>query len=277
MKGIGDELQDRTGALFPPATSSGPLRILDLCMAPGGFSASASKYNPEALIYGISLPQSQGGHEMLFESLNLQVLYLDVTMLAAEFGTTDIPATHPDAGSFILERPFLGESFHLAFCDGQVLRTHSRAQYRERYESLRLSISQLILAVQRIESGGRLIVLLHRVDSWRILQLIHQVSRFAEVQLFKPVKKHADRGSFYLVAKDLKPESEAAKEAVEEWKRTWWTTTFESKDRVGDDETGDNEGLVQNVLDEFGEKFIDMARPVWKIQEDALSNKKYAQ
>lgn len=165
FKDIGVELQNLTGALFPPATSSRPVRVFDLCMAPGGYSASASRYNPGALIRGISLPPSQGGHEMLFTSPNLKVMSLDITMLAAEFGITNIPANHPDASSFILDRPFLGESFHLVFCDGQVLRTHTRGEHRERYEALRLSVSQLILAVQRIEPGGRLVMLLHRVDS----------------------------------------------------------------------------------------------------------------
>ena len=274
---IGDELQDLTGAFLSPAISSGPTRVLDLCMAPGGYSASASKHNPGALIRGISLPPSQGGHEMLFTSPNLQVLFLDITMLAAEFGTTNIPENHPDASSFILDRPFLGQSFHLVFCDGQVLRTHARGEHRERYEALRLSVSQLILAVQRIESGGRLVMLLHRIDSWRSLHLIHQISQFADVQLFKPARMHADRGSFYLVATNLKPESEAAKETIEGWKRTWWKSTFDVEDGMGNDEVMNDEELVRSVLNEFGERFIDMSRPVWKIQEEALSKKEYTQ
>ncbi len=39
-----------------------------------------------------------------------------------------IPASHPDAGSFSSDRPFLDQQFDLVFCDGQVLRTHERPE-----------------------------------------------------------------------------------------------------------------------------------------------------
>ncbi len=42
MKGIGDELHSHTRALSILTRSSESLRILDLCMASGGYSASAS-------------------------------------------------------------------------------------------------------------------------------------------------------------------------------------------------------------------------------------------
>lgn len=75
----------------------------------------------------------------------------------------------------------------------------------------------------------------------------------------------------------MKPESEAAKETIEGWKRTWWKSTFDGKDGVGNDEITNNEELVRSVLDDFGERFINMSRHMWKIQEEALRKKEYTQ
>lgn len=144
MRGIGLELDLATSALtipqpmdFRQSRSSRPA-ILDLCMAPGGFTLAALSRNPRALVRGISLPPDEGGHEMLlnkkWSSTNPQsqiyVSFRDITLLADEMGvpTSAIPPSHPDAESFSSDRPFLGQEFDLVFCDGQVLRTQERQE-----------------------------------------------------------------------------------------------------------------------------------------------------
>ena len=169
MQEIGDELQNETNALAMTSEREEVVRILDLCMAPGGYTASALKYNPTAIAYGVTLPLAKGGHKVLFQSSRNSVKFHDVTMFAAEFGTDEIPLAHPEHASFSSERPYLGQTFHLVFCDGQVLRTHQRAECRERQEALRLTVSQLILSLQRIRPGGTLVMLLHkRIEDVRV-------------------------------------------------------------------------------------------------------------
>jgi hypothetical protein len=138
MRAIGLELDDATSALTLPTGRNSRPAILDLCMAPGGFSSAALDRNPSARLRGISLPPSQGGHEMRLNrpwfatnpSAQIYVSFRDITLLADEMGTpaSSIPASHPDASSFSSDRPFLGEEFDLVFCDGQVLRTHERQE-----------------------------------------------------------------------------------------------------------------------------------------------------
>jgi hypothetical protein len=138
MRTIGRELDDTTSALTIQDNGNCRPAILDLCMAPGGFSSAAIYRNPSALVRGISLPVEQGGHEMLLRenwsdtdpNADIYVSFRDITLLADEMGipVSDIPASHPDAASFSSDRPFLGQHFDLVFCDGQVLRTHERPE-----------------------------------------------------------------------------------------------------------------------------------------------------
>ncbi|MCJ1436652.1 hypothetical protein MMC27_006033 [Xylographa pallens] len=236
MRQIAEELHSQTQALSPSVMPGDVVRILDLCMAPGGYSAAALGVNRRAMVRGISLPPSDGGHNLLLRSNRpgqMECLFLDITMLAGEFSVTLVPQGHPEHLRFVTDRPYFGQSFQLVFCDGQVLRTHTRPKHREEFEALRLTLSQLILALQRIATGGTLIMLLHKVDSWQCIQLLYQFSQFAQIQLFKPQKKHALRSSFYLVAKNMQPDQQAAQSAVQQWKEAWWRGTFGEPKELG--------------------------------------------
>jgi len=271
MQQIGDEMQDDTLALSHPFQSIESINILDLCMAPGGYTSSALKYNPGATSFGITLPPNQGGHVPLCPHSQANVRFLDITMLAKEFGVDEPPKTHPEHAKFLDERPFYGRLFQLVFCDGQVLRTHQRAEYREAHESRRLVVAQLILALQRIEDGGTLIMLLHKIEAWDTVELLYLFSQFSSIQGFKPKKKHGIRSSFYLIAKNVQPKSEAARMAVETWKRSWWLATFGGASGTGAYCELPDEEYVRTVLDRFGTELLDLARPIWETQAKALS------
>jgi 23S rRNA U2552 (ribose-2'-O)-methylase RlmE/FtsJ len=271
MQEIGNEMQEATGALSQKSRTSEDFEILDLCMAPGGYTARALQHNPTAKAVGITLPPDQGGHQVLLDSPHSCVFYHDITMFAKEFGVDEVPPTHPGRASFSTERPFINEKFDLVFCDGQVLRTHKRPEYRERTEPSRLRISQLILALQRIRPGGRLIMLLHKIEALDTVELLYRFSRFSDIQVFKPAKKHAIRSTFYLIAKNVEPNAEAARQAVEAWKEAWWNATFGGVEGVGASKIDIKDDYAQSVIDNFGDELARLARPVWRIQADALS------
>jgi 23S rRNA U2552 (ribose-2'-O)-methylase RlmE/FtsJ len=271
MQEIGNEMQRATGALSQNSRTSEDFAILDLCMAPGGYTASALKYNPTAKAVGVTLPPDQGGHQVLLDSPRSFVLYHDITMFAKEFGVDRVPLTHPGRASFSAERPFINEKFDLVFCDGQVLRTHKRPEYRERTEAIRLTISQLILALQRIRPGGRLIMLLHKIEAFDTIDLLYRFSQFSDIQVFKPAKKHAIRSTFYLIAKNVEPNAEAARLAIKAWKEVWWNATFGGVEGVGTSKIDVMDDYAQSVIDNFEARLTYLARPIWRIQANALS------
>ncbi|RMZ67736.1 methyltransferase family [Pyrenophora seminiperda CCB06] len=202
---ISDELHEVTSAL--PSTSPFTMdpAILDLCMAPGGFTTSVFKRNCYARVCGISLPVSRGGHEMILPKWQsdprIRVRFLDIIMLAAEMDVTNVPAEHPDATNFVFDRPFYGEAFDL------VLRTHSRAEYREKREVWRLLTSQLVLALQRVKQDGKIVILLYKLEAWDTVLLLYTLRKFSLLQLFKPQRKYVIRSSFYVVAEQIQTQS----------------------------------------------------------------------
>jgi 23S rRNA U2552 (ribose-2'-O)-methylase RlmE/FtsJ len=287
MQNIGAELNDATKALVvKPGVFKDTPKILDLCMAPGGFSAAALRLNPTAKLAGVTLPPKQGGHEVFLpmDGDDVKVEFLDITLLAAVMGVSkeEIPPDHPDAANFRHDLPFADSKFDLVFCDGQVLRTHKdhRASYRERNEATRLQTSQLVLAFQRIREGGTLVILLHRVDMWATAKLLYTMSTIADIRLFKPRIIWGKRGSFYLVAENVMPHDPQAEDAVQKWKEAWHRATFglqtaqtvrEDEEDVSDtQEDIPSSTVVDDLLTNFGPRLILMGRPIWKIQSESL-------
>jgi 23S rRNA U2552 (ribose-2'-O)-methylase RlmE/FtsJ len=274
-KQIAEEMQAKTSALTPGDLGIQPFQVLDLCMAPGGFTWGTLEYNPDAIAYGITLPLEIGGYKNWFTLSAEYVKFMDITMLASEFGIGTIPTSHPDHSLFLAERPFVDQRFQLIFCGGAVLRGHERSEHRREFERTRLTTSQLILAMQRIIPGGTMVILLRRPDTWDVVHLLHQFNSFANIQLFKPYKKHAVRSTFYLVAKNVQPEAESANAALEEWKKSWSRATFGGDEGTGEKDPEMDVEAVKKVLDEFGPKLIELAIPVWKIQAGALERQDF--
>jgi hypothetical protein len=274
-KQIAEEMQAKTTALTPGDLGLHTFQALDLCMAPGGFTWGTLEYNPDAVAFGITLPPEIGGYRNWMTLPAEHVKFMDITMLASEFGIETISKSHPDYSLFLAERPFVDQGFQLIFCGGAVLRTHERADYRQKFERTRLTTSQLILAMQRIVPGGTMVVLLRRPEAWDVVHLLYQFSSFANIQLFKPQKKHAIRSTFYLVAKNIQPEVESAKAALEEWKKSWSRATFGGNGGTGEEDPEMDADTVKEVLDNFGPKLIELATPLWKIQAHALKRQDF--
>lgn len=142
-----------------------------------------------------------------------------------------------------------------------------------------------------------MVVLLHRLENPYMVQFLYLFSRFADIELFKPAKKHAIRSSFYLVARNIRARSPEALEALGYWKRVWWNATFEEGemnalemagserpspiaditneaehvDEKFDESIERQKKELLHILDVFGEKLIELARPLWRIQIAAMN------
>ncbi|KAF2241822.1 hypothetical protein BU26DRAFT_468595 [Trematosphaeria pertusa] len=275
MRTIAREMDHETGAY---ALANDKPKVLDLCMAPGGFVAYFLERFPDGHADAITLPVKEGGHQVVlpFGSRNdhVHVTFADVTMFAAELGVQSIPKEHPEEQKLLAMWPYSEHSYDLVICDGQALRTQNLAEYRKMCEQSRLFNSQLVLALNRVRPGGTIIALLHKSHKWRTFSLLQLFSKFSDIQLFKPKKFHAEKSSFYLVAKNIRPKSQNAIDAVGKFARSWSRGTF--PDSIGSSEDNDNDDLSEQefelLLEDFGGKFMHLVRPVWETQATALAN-----
>jgi 23S rRNA U2552 (ribose-2'-O)-methylase RlmE/FtsJ len=268
---IGKELQASSKAFTVPELRQGHPRVLDIGTAPGGFLYTAMNCNPHASAIAYSLPVEDGGYEVLFPGTpNVEIKYMDVTMLAEDMCAGEIPADHPDCGNF-LPKEFSEDSvFDVVVCGAGALRTHSRAAYWEHGENTRLTATQLVLGLEHVMPGGTMVVLLHKPEWMNTAEILHLFSHFSSVKLFKPVKSHAKRSSFYMVASKIQSKHPKAVEAVEGWKRAWKVATFGSDEDRAMEAHRESSKAVQ-LLDVFGPDLIRMARSIWDIQARALA------
>lgn len=279
MRKIGDEMDAASrGALSLPRSNA---RVLDLCMAPGGYTAAVLKHSPHAAVCAYTLPQDLGGHPIIHcRDSRVGVMFGDITLLHTEFGVEEVPREHSECAEFSDKRPWFGKRFDLVFCDGQALRTHKPhiADYQQKeVEAARLTVSQLILAMQRIESGGTLIMLLHNCATYKTIKILRVFDDIAQLQVFKPTSCHTRRGSFYLIAKNVQPGHPEAVAAVDEWKKAWKQLSFPTLAQDGKEVSPkfvSEPGFPQDVsdlLETFGERVIELGEPIWQIQKEALA------
>lgn len=272
MSRIGEEMNASTGAFNP---SSATPRVLDLCAAPGGFVKHVLNINPSANVDAVSLLERQGGHKMRVpfgrSDQRVSVIFTDVTMFAGEFGLPDIFKDPKNDLDLAHPWPYTVSHYDMVICDGQVPRKNQvEGDY---FEPLRLTYSQLYLGLKRVAFGGTMIVLLHRSGRVRIFRLLRMFCRFSQVQIFKPAKAHAIKSSFYLVAKNIQPESPACIEAMNLFKLVWERATL--KDESASSallyrDLGLVEESLQPELEDFGHTFVELIRHTWKLQADAL-------
>ncbi|CAH0003700.1 unnamed protein product [Clonostachys byssicola] len=271
MKQIAEELHTTTGAFSINPSCDRQPRILDFCMAPGGYLHTALQKAPGAEALAFSLPVSHGGHEVyLRQTQRVECRLLDVTMLAADMGTDTIPASHPEVDGFIERQLQPTDRFDLVLCDGQVLRTHIRPEYRESQEAVRLHTTQLVLGLEHLQPLGTMVVLLHKLEAYRTVAVIRRFCKFSNVKLFKPSKFHCTRSSFYMVATHVQSQHDNAIQAITEWKKMWNMTTFGKKeDYLCHAENAKKEEYLE--LENFGPELVRLGRNIWRIQRDALA------
>lgn len=276
MKSIAKQLHNSTRA-FHFAKGRYPIDVLDFCMAPGGFLSFVLDTQRVADVRAFSLPVQEGGHEVLVESDTINVTFTDITMLAIDMGVTaaEISTDHPDASDFCTRKLLSdGEKFNLVICDGQVLRTHQRALWREGREASRLTLVQLSLGLEHVRPGGTMVILLHKLESWTSLQLLRGLHQFSQLQLFKSSKHHATRSSFYAVARNIQSEHPLATQMVATWKQQWRVSTFGTAEEYRE-AFHETESDAIAALESFGETYMAMGRHIWATQATALSKAPY--
>lgn len=278
MRNVAEKMQTAT-EIFNLTTSPRPT-ILGFGFAPGGFVEKALVLNPTATATGFSIGHDVGGIPVLIKDARLRTHYADITLMAGDMGMEldKIPADHPDAKNFLPKMIRPRAQFDLVTSEGGVLRPHisQLGIHREFREAHRLKAAQLAMGLSRVKNGGKMIVLMHKAETWNTLSLFYIFSKFAKVQLFKPDGEHQYKSSFYMLATDVESQSEAAQAAVKTWTREWKVACFGTEDEYNV-ELAKNKLDVDKVLWDFGDQWLELGRGVWERQKEGLKVKSFTQ
>jgi 23S rRNA U2552 (ribose-2'-O)-methylase RlmE/FtsJ len=288
---IGREMDKNTSVItLAAADGSQSPRVLDIGMAPGGFTQTVLRKHRNAIIRGITLPSDMGGLQIMLpewkddsqrimlpgwtDDLQILIKFTDITMLADEMGrpATSIPIQHPDIAKFSSERLFQNERFDLVFCGATGATTRHVDAGAENYAShkrLRLATSQLVFALQHLRNQGSLVLVMHKPESYDTADVIRTFTKCSSVRLFKSKTMHAIKSSFYMVATEVDTQSEEMQSAVVKWKKQWEDATFQS-DKALSSCLRATQDQAREMLAEFGPQLIDLATPLWEIQADVL-------
>lgn len=278
MNNVACKMQQATGVFNLPGYRP---TVLSFAFAPGGFIGRVLQSNLNVQVTGITLSARNGGIPVLVKDMRLNTIYADIPLMAGDMGllAADIPPDHPDATNFIRDKKIRPRAqFDLVTSEGGVLRPHlaSLGPHRDRREAHRLKASQLALALSRVKTGGSMIVLMHKAETWNTLCLLYTFSKFSKLCLFKPEQEHQYKSSFYMIATDIKSQSKEAQTAVDQWKREWKAATFDTDEKY-QQEIRKNQPDVNQVLEEFGDEWIELSKDVWNKQLEGLRAKSFTQ
>ncbi|KAF4616089.1 hypothetical protein D9613_011235 [Agrocybe pediades] len=253
------------------AIPRGKLYFLDLGCSPGGFSSYILGKNRRSIGCGISLPVAEGGHEFCLED-RLRSRY---TLFSANITYYALaPAAMNDARFFPLPAEVGSREFDLVLLDGHQLRTQVG---RLPWDRDRLLISQIIIALQSVKAGGTIIIKLpmpHKVISAKIVYMFRLISGI--VQRYKPRTMHGNRGTFYLVAREVGGKEEAGLNQatfLRALRRLWTELTFGGENGEGRFlKAKDLDFVVTTdaLVEEHVDWLVGFGKPLWEVQEEFL-------
>ncbi|KAG8158048.1 hypothetical protein KVR01_011809 [Diaporthe batatas] len=280
MRRIAEWIQSSTDA-FTIEPGTGFRRILDLSVVPGRFLTYALEQNPGAHALAFSLPVGQGGFPPAVEESELvRIQRLDTTMLVADMGLRvgEIPLWNRHIRRFRFSRYFddgPGSGFDLVICTNIIQPT--KAMFRggrenRRREERRRLLTQLVLGIQRLRHGGKMIIELHKLEDIQTIRLILEFVKFAKVAILQKGYWVGKLAGFYLVATEVQSTSQGALDALQEWKREWKVVTVGTRREWLEDR--DRMALCeQEAVEDFSPDLLSLGKEtgIWQSQIDLLA------
>jgi len=248
-------------------------RFLDLGCSPGGYSTYILRTNPQATGIGISLPLEFGAPDLYIPSELLPRIDVHINDLMNYDLAPSIPSPASPVQP-ILPLPFKLASFDLIICDSRWVRHPDNE--RRPWNWTRLIISQLLISLRAVSSGGTIFLRLSCVERTLTGRILLAMCRIANiVRCVKSDTFQATRSYFYVLAQRVDRGTGEFRNLVIALERLWYLMTFEGEEGYGRDITPEDEDSITSEEDLTSEegllKIVQLGTPVWNIQHSALS------
>ncbi|KIP01851.1 hypothetical protein PHLGIDRAFT_123001 [Phlebiopsis gigantea 11061_1 CR5-6] len=255
----------------------GPFKFLDLGCCPGGFTSYILQKNSDAVGVGISLPVIQSGHHYLLE----RHLRPRFTLHMADMLYYSLHPPHTPAMTHGLN-PLpddLTRQFDLVMLDGHQLRTYSgpARQDAEDWDRHRLFVSQFVIALRTVKAGGTMVVKMshpERAGTGLWLMILDKLS--GSLTTRKPRTIHSNRGTFYVIAKEvgLGREGNKLDEYMHALERLWYEISFGGDEGKGRALTVADLSFAATYEEMVSEasllRLVELGNDPWTVQADAL-------
>jgi hypothetical protein len=238
---------------------------------PGGFSSYILEKNPHATGTGISLETENGGHEYLLEIHHRsrhEILFCNLTYF-------QLDPTHINNNLRTIPPDIQNRNYDLVLLDGHQLRGQVSAVP---WDVDRLEISQVILALLAVKAGGIVIMKMFRPETPYTAKILYLLDILSQgLSTCKPRSMHANRGSFYAVAKGvgLGRASERFSDLLVSLKLLWVELTYggdEGKGRFMTETDLDFIISTNEVAEVYLDRLMKVGRDIWAIQAKALAS-----
>ncbi|KAG8707983.1 hypothetical protein FRC09_001514 [Ceratobasidium sp. 395] len=229
---------------------------------------------PNATGIGISLPYEQGGHGLAISSELLSRIQVHISDLAQFDLAPVIPKPNSTLASALATIPFRPHTFDLVVCDGHHLRLNPDNADRP-WNWNRLLVSQLLLGLRAVSSGGTLFLKLSHPEKPMGARILLALCRIAHpVRTIKPTM-HATRGTLYVIAQHIRLDTEEYHALERALEKLWYTMSFEGENGYGREISSEEEDTItswEDVMSTEGQNnVVRLSAKVWHIQRNALS------
>lgn len=254
----------------------GRLEFLDLGCCPGGFTSYILQKHHRAHGTGISLPVEQGGHPMALEqhlSSRFELHLADLLYYKLHSGHRPLLLTSmqplPDG---------FAARFDIVILDGHFLRTYRSPALTDpdEWDRHRLLISQIVIALRSVRPGGTIVIKLSHPEKLLTAQILHMLDNLSKALcVHKPHSLHANRGTFYAIAKGIGrgPHGEKQSQYLQGLEDLWHDITFGGETGRGRFMTATDLDFIatyDDIVTTYLGRLIDLGRSVWLTQADAL-------
>ncbi|KAJ1300566.1 hypothetical protein OPQ81_002220 [Rhizoctonia solani] len=230
---------------------------------------------------GITLPVEDAGHGCAISATlrpRIDIREMDLTLIDLA-PTLQKPDSSHISGSralalHLVPLPFRRHEFDFVVYDAHHLRLHPDNEVRA-WNWNRVLISQILLALRAVQAGGTIFLKLSCVERALTARILIAFTRIAGfTRTVKSKLLHVKRGSFYLLARDIRTHTLSYRHLIAGLEKLWHIMTFGGPHGFGRDMTWEEQDLItpwDEVMSPTGVNHIArFGRPMWEIQYKAL-------